>query len=168
MSSAMTNSQCKIQSSKKFSYRPQYHNNNFLLQNLLFFFALSLHISAQTICIANVLIITFPVLCGNIDLTCELALFHYLMCLRELLNGPDRVVGDSSYCKVMQCITPSPIHRAMWLNATPDSRAEWKQRMILKTMQCEPFPSIPFHPSLSKCNPIELDFQMLSSRPGFL
>ncbi len=77
-----------------------------------FFFALSLQINAKTICIMNfllaIILITFPVLHKNSDLTCDLALFpyHFLrIWLWNVVCGPDRVVGDSSYCKVMQCVT---------------------------------------------------------------
>ncbi len=47
----------------------------------LFLFALSLQINAKTICIMNfllaIILITFPVLHKNSDLTCDLALFPY-------------------------------------------------------------------------------------------
>ncbi len=62
----------------------------------------------------------------------------------NIVCGPNRVVGESSYCKVMQvCNLLSLIHRAtktqQQLNATPDSRAVWNNSdpTTLKIVQCE-------------------------------
>ncbi len=98
--SVMTYSQweSKIQGSGKFAdeFSPT------ISSSTIFFFPLQ--ISVQTICIANyfcaTILLTFPFAHENCDLA-----FFLLTWLWNVVCGPDRVVGDSSYCKVMQCET---------------------------------------------------------------
>ncbi len=60
----------------------------------------------------------------------------------NVVCGPDRVVGDSSYCKVMQCVTSCRRyvmqceHSSSWMQRVVQSEIN-RDPTTLKLMQCE-------------------------------
>ncbi len=82
---------------------------------------------------------------GLIDHNISVILRYYTSCVRlAVVCGSDRVVGDSSYCKVMQCVTfcrrsiVQCEHNSNWMLPQIVVQCENKgDPMTLKIMQCE-------------------------------